>query len=80
MAKSIDIRKSYGTTYDPVYCKLNGWLSPALKAVQHDFDGMKLKAEEFCSSQDPSDSGVVQKIGDVGLCRNKILEGFWFKI
>lgn len=52
MAKSIDIRKSYGTTYDPVYCKLNGWLSPALKAVQHDFDGMKLKAEEFCSSQD----------------------------
>ena len=59
-AKSIDIRKSYGTIYDPVYCQLNGWLSPALKALQHDFDGMKLKAEEFCSSQDPSDSSVFQ--------------------
>lgn len=51
-AKAVDIRKSYGTSYDPSYCHHNGWLSPELRALQHDFDGLKLKADEFCSSQD----------------------------
>ena len=35
--------------YDPIYCEQNGWLSDDYRALQHDFEGMKVKAEEFCN-------------------------------
>ena len=36
--------------YDPLYCEQNGWLTDDYRALQHDFEGMKVKADEFCSS------------------------------
>ena len=35
--------------YDFHYCLHNGWLSDEVRALQNDFDGMKKKAEEFCT-------------------------------
>ena len=35
--------------YDPLYCEQNGWLTDDYRALQHDFEGMKVKADEFCS-------------------------------
>lgn len=36
--------------YDFHYCLHNGWLTDEVRALQNDFDGMKKKAEEFCTS------------------------------
>lgn len=47
-AKAVDYPRNM--TYDQVYCKHNGWLKPEIRALQHDFDGMKAKAEEVCNS------------------------------
>eukprot|EP00435_Cladocopium_sp_Y103_P051303 s2360_g15.t2 len=51
-AKAIDIRlEAVAQKYDPVYCEQNGWLTDDYRALQHDFEAMKVKAEEFCSSR-----------------------------
>lgn len=48
-AKAVDYPR--GVMYDPLYCNYNGWLAPELKALQHDFEGMKAKSEEVCNSE-----------------------------
>mmetsp|Transcript_45084 Transcript_45084/g.98120 ORF Transcript_45084/g.98120 Transcript_45084/m.98120 type:complete len:276 (-) Transcript_45084:52-879(-) len=51
-AKSIDIRlEPVAQKYDPLYCEQNGWLTDDYRALQHDFEGMKVKADEFCNSR-----------------------------
>lgn len=51
-AKSKDVRQvPAAQKYDPLYCDQNGWLTDDYRALQHDFEGMKLKAEEFCNSR-----------------------------
>eukprot|EP00440_Ansanella_granifera_P020601 gb/GFBE01022373.1/.p1 GENE.gb/GFBE01022373.1/~~gb/GFBE01022373.1/.p1 ORF type:complete len:300 (+),score=79.46 gb/GFBE01022373.1/:1-900(+) len=37
--------------YDLYYCKHNGWLSKEIKALQNDFEGMKARADQECSSR-----------------------------
>jgi len=51
-AKSLDMRTARGTPHDQIFCKLMGWLSPELRALQHNYQVMKEKAEEFCNSLD----------------------------
>jgi len=51
-AKSKDVRlEPVAQKYDPLYCDQNGWLTDDYRALQHDFEGMKVKADEFCSSR-----------------------------
>ncbi|CAE7310985.1 unnamed protein product [Symbiodinium sp. CCMP2592] len=64
-AKAVDIRRSYGTDYDPYYCYYNGWLSPELKALQHDFDGMDMKARRFCESHGDAWQTMTMREADV---------------
>ena len=50
--KAIDARSEKGSgSFNMNYCYLNGWLAPEIKALQHDYEGMKLKAEDFCKAQ-----------------------------
>ena len=48
-AKAVNIRTSYGTDYDPYYCLHNGWLSRDIRVLQHDYEGLKAKADEYCA-------------------------------
>jgi len=41
-----------GDYFDPVYCKHNGYLKPEIVALQHNFEGMKNKSDEFCRKPD----------------------------
>jgi len=38
-------------TWDPEYCRLNGWLTPEFRALQHDFDGMQAATDELCNTK-----------------------------
>ena len=38
------------SSWDQHHCFYNGWLSPEIKALQHDFQGMTAKAQELCDS------------------------------
>ncbi|CAE7509296.1 unnamed protein product [Symbiodinium natans] len=54
-AKSVVIPDVPGLHYkvaswDQYHCFYNGWLSPEIKAMQHDFQGMTAKAQELCES------------------------------
>ncbi|CAE7713944.1 unnamed protein product [Symbiodinium pilosum] len=54
-AKSIQIQPlpiiGYKTmSWDFHYCSQNGWLSPEVRALQHNFKGMTAKAKEHCNS------------------------------
>ncbi|CAK9011375.1 unnamed protein product [Durusdinium trenchii] len=50
-AKAVDARTERGhqNSYNAAYCDLNGWLTVEIKALQHDFEGMKKKV--YRSSQ-----------------------------
>ena len=44
LAKSMDVRTAFrGFTHDQIFCKLIGWLSPELRALQHNYQVMKEK-------------------------------------
>merc|ERR1712004_104572 len=38
-------------TWDPEYCRLNGWFTPEFRALQRDFDGMKAATDELCNTK-----------------------------
>ncbi|CAE7356840.1 unnamed protein product [Symbiodinium pilosum] len=64
-AKAIQIPKlplvNYSAaSWDQFYCYYNGWLSPEIKAMQHDFEGMKAKGKEYC------DSDALVRLGSKG--------------
>jgi len=48
------------SSWDMHYCYYNGWLAPEIRALQHDFDGLTAKGEEYCKSD-----SLVQK-GSLG--------------
>ena len=56
-AKSIMLRElpplhSGAISWDQYFCFYNGWLSPEIKALQHNFQGMSAKGRDFCNSED----------------------------
>jgi len=49
LTKALKVNKSTAA-YDHQMCLQNGWLSSEIRAVQHDFQKMSAKAEEFCTT------------------------------
>ena len=39
-------------SWDQYYCLYNGWISKEVRALQHDFEGMYLKGQELCNSDE----------------------------
>jgi len=39
-------------SWDQYYCLYNGWISKEVRALQHDFQGMYLKGQELCNSDE----------------------------
>ena len=38
-------------SWDQHYCFYNGWLTDEIRSLQHDFQGMRDKGQEFCNSE-----------------------------
>mmetsp|Transcript_156620 Transcript_156620/g.272549 ORF Transcript_156620/g.272549 Transcript_156620/m.272549 type:complete len:345 (+) Transcript_156620:61-1095(+) len=53
-AKSLNLtdpRLSATASWDGKYCKMNGFLSKDVRALQHDFEGMQAKARQLCETK-----------------------------
>ena len=69
---SLERLDSVAQKYDPVYCEQNGWLTDDYRALQHDFEAMKVKAEEFCDLLQSFRVVVVFRVVVLGL----LFDGF----
>ena len=47
-----------GSQWVNYYCLYNGWLSPEIKALQHDYEGLQLKASQFCEHHKAAWQGI----------------------